>query len=568
MMNSNSGGGVMNGGGGGEIIRPKAMKVTTIHPRMLQEFHEECAKLNIAETDRDYQHHQAQQWHSKWTLQQNQHHQYHQQLTSTQTRSPEDFRLGAKNPSLSDSSDCGNPADSTCSESPPPQPNNSTPLLRPVALRVSHTHNPPTNHVNPFMLPGPQHQHQLPQQPPSQMQLPTIAPPPTLMAPSPLHLPSAPASPLTLPSEVIYQYHADDEELYSLGDSTSTSQKIPSVIMQHPRSVLDAAKERVLHALAISGGDVQTKQFEQSLSHLAKFYEETEWDARDVHGIYSNSSSSTIGSFGHSHASAGTIPGVRKIEGMWLTLSKPTYFGNLGENPNGDPMYTLGRMAFDMFLPTQLICSLQGNFNPVRVVSPEERQHLLEKVPKSLQEEVVSGASVLRTYNIITAFTIEPNLADYPDAPNKAVRRPIKGIMTVNGYVLPDPSTPNRLSIWFTGGTIEPNDDPSDQREWHRFFGNQTQDGRTFGEKVRLLAVNLLLGAEAPTEMKEDGSMEFSFSRPLGGHGVAYVDVVYLDETLRIVRGHRGTILCFTRIPDQEEAVTATAPSAPINVVM
>lgn len=156
----------------------------------------------------------------------------------------------------------------------------------------------------------------------------------------------------------------------------------------------------------------------------------------------------------------------------------------------------------------------------------------------------------LSTNSIVTAFTIEPHLADYPNAPNKDVRRPIKGIMTTYGYVLPDPTVPNRLSIFFTGGRIEPNDDAYDQREWKRLFSKK-QPSRSMGEQVRLLAASVLMGAEAPSEMNvEDGSLEFSFSRPLGGHGVAYVDVIYLDDTFRVVRGHRGTIFCFVRVPD------------------
>ena len=148
----------------------------------------------------------------------------------------------------------------------------------------------------------------------------------------------------------------------------------------------------------------------------------------------------------------------------------------------------------------------------------------------------------------MTAFTIEPHLADYPDAPNKDVRRPIKGIMTTHGYCLPDPLTPNRLSIWLTGGKIAPNDDEHDQREWKRLFGRNLPS-RTLGEKARVFAANLLMGAQVPKEMQEDGTMEFYFTRPLGGHGVAYNDVVYMDDTMRIVRGHRGTVFVFARIP-------------------
>ena len=84
------------------------------------------------------------------------------------------------------------------------------------------------------------------------------------------------------------------------------------------------------------------------------------------------------------------------------------FFGNLGETAEGDPLYTLGRMAFDMFLPTQLVVSLQGNFNPVHVVPDEERQHTLEnKVPKSLVDEVLMGNHVLRTYKYVSFWNVD-----------------------------------------------------------------------------------------------------------------------------------------------------------------
>lgn len=153
--------------------------------------------------------------------------------------------------------------------------------------------------------------------------------------------------------------------------------------------------------------------------------------------------------------------------------------------------------------------------------------------------------------SVITAFTIETSLADYPDAPNKDVRRPIHGIMTTYGYTLPDPEVPNRHSIWITGGKIEPNNDASDIQEWKRLFSiHPPKHG--LGEQAKLLAVKLLMGASIPDKMNDDGSMEYSFSRPLGGHGVAYVDVLYLDNSLRVVRGHRGTYFVFSRLPKED----------------
>lgn len=284
------------------------------------------------------------------------------------------------------------------------------------------------------------------------------------------------------------------------------------------------ARDSVLYSLAITQGDVDSSKFVQSLDPLLKYFSQKELDTRPS-----------------------VVHQADSVDGMWLTLSKPTYFGCLGENDNGDPMYTLGRMAFDMFSPTNLVCSLQGNFNPVEVVCDEDRKKMLEQVPKALREEVESGKTVLRTYHVVTAFTIEPPQAAFPNAPNKDVHRPIKGIMTTFGYSLPDPNVPNRHSIWFTGGRIEPNNDPADIVDWTRLFTLHPPK-HSWGEKAKLLAVKLLMGATVPESMADDGSMEFAFTRPLGGHGMAYVDVVYLDETLRIVRGHRGTIMVFSRI--------------------
>lgn len=288
---------------------------------------------------------------------------------------------------------------------------------------------------------------------------------------------------------------------------------------------VEKARDEVLHSLAVTGGDVDSEKFKVTIDPLEKYFSKQELDTRPQ------------------------VVGADSVNGMWLTLSKPNFFGCLGENDNGDPMYTLGRMSFDMFSPTNLVCSLQGNFNPVEVVAEEDRKAMLQAVPKSLREEVESGETVLRTYHVVTAFTIESSLAAFPDAPNKDVYRPIKGIMTTYGYSLPDPNTPNRHSIWFTGGRIEPNDDPQDIKSWKHLFDLHPPK-RTFGEKAKLLAVQLLMGATVPKRVAEDGSMEYTFTRPLGGHGMAYVDVIYLDEGMRIVRGHRGTTFVFSRLPD------------------
>lgn len=290
----------------------------------------------------------------------------------------------------------------------------------------------------------------------------------------------------------------------------------------HFQKNMTKARDNLLLSLEKTKGDVESEEFKDSLDALLQHY------------------SSTLSS---------ALLSSQTLDGMWLQLSKPTYFGCLGENEDGDPLYTLGRMSFDMFSPTNIICSIQGNFNPIEAVGEAERKMILQAVPKSLREEVENNNSTIRTYHIVTAFTIEPGYAlqAFPDAPNKDVKRPIKGIMTTYGYSLPDPNVPNRHSIWFTGGKLQPNNDPADIKAWLDLFTLHPPK-HTFGEKAKLLAVKLLMGATVPDGMDKSGMMNFAFTRPIGGHGVAYVDVIYMDGTVRVVRGHRGTTMAFSRL--------------------
>ncbi len=86
-----------------------------------------------------------------------------------------------------------------------------------------------------------------------------------------------------------------------------------------------------------------------------------------------------------------------------------------------------------------------------------------------------------------------------------------------------------------------------DIEEWMKIFQGGSWKRHLY-EKARLLAARLLLGAEVPEGMDPDGSMRFKLNRPIGGHGTAYVDVLYLDETLRVVRGHHGSLFVFSRV--------------------
>lgn len=137
------------------------------------------------------------------------------------------------------------------------------------------------------------------------------------------------------------------------------------MIAPKPQSaVLQQARENLLYQLAVAKGETDSPAFLDCLSILEQQY------------------NSNL-------ASEPTDYSYAEHVGTWLTLTKPTFFGCLGDNDSGDPMYSLGRMTFDMFTPSGLICSLQGNFNTVHPVS---------EVPEGLIAQVGTDPSVLRTY--------------------------------------------------------------------------------------------------------------------------------------------------------------------------
>ena len=136
-----------------------------------------------------------------------------------------------------------------------------------------------------------------------------------------------------------------------------------------------AARESLLQELAVSGGETSSDKFQAALQILQQHQQQQQQQ---------QSSRNTT-----SHA------------GLWLTLTKPTFFDCLGDNDQGDPLYTLGRMSFGLGAPGNLVCSLQGNFNRIERVIDNNHNNNVDAtmpVPKSLREEIVVGTAALETY--------------------------------------------------------------------------------------------------------------------------------------------------------------------------
>ena len=355
--------------------------------------------------------------------------------------------------------------------------------------------------------------------------------------------------------------HQQQQQVIPARSEMVRSEMAAFLKQQRYRSELQQTKTALLHALQMTGGDVTAEPFLHALKRLRGLYKRSGLDCRRQVVSASATAAAAAAAPNDTSASASTP----QLEGMWLTLSRPNFHDCLGLNEQREYRYTLGRMSFGMYRPTNLVCSVQGTFNPVHRVDAQDIDEV-ESVPRSLRRELHEGRALLRTYNIVTAFSIEPASTEFGgNSPNATVSRPIRGIMTTYGYILPDPSTPNRLSVWFTGGTVEV-DDEDDADEWKRIFGGDTtgtaagaaadagpmappRPGPSLSERAKMLAAKLLLGASVPHGMEDDGSMSFQLKRPVGGHGNTYVDTIYLDDTLRIMQGHHGSLYVMARVP-------------------
>jgi len=368
-------------------------------------------------------------------------------------------------------------------------------------------------------------------------------------------------------------------DLFEEKNRVSEEKEVFQMISSPRAWITKTIRSELIEALQNVSGDVKDKRFLSSLEVLARFYKASGRDARV--NPWSGRRESDESGYGYYGGDIGGPTSSDLLEGSWLNMSRPNYVECLGNNADGDFMYTLGRMSFDMFQPGNLICSVQSTHNTIKIVG--EREELPTSVPSSLKEEVSrmcdsNGASaakrpLLRSYDIAVSMTIEPPSTVGQPEP-QGIQSPttrMRAVMSVKGYVLPDPNTPNRLTVWFIGGKLSParlasgdGGDTDDEDETVCEETHTGEDGyggfgdwtalfakgkwrKTLAERARAMAAKLLLGADVPNKMEEDGHMEYSLHRPVGGHGKVYVDVLYLDEDILIMRGHHGTIYAMSR---------------------
>ena len=197
------------------------------------------------------------------------------------------------------------------------------------------------------------------------------------------------------------------------------------------------------------------------------------------------------------------------LMGNWRLISAPS-FPDGEQRSDGSYVYTLGRLAFNMFQPQDLKVVINQVLQPVFPIAGGE-QH---------------------THNIEVEFTtLSPDIA------------PLSGV--VRNLAVCWPYSDNVLQVWFTGGVLEPTED-TDLKQWQATFGNSSAPPRPNGLKnwFQGLLLKLMFGLVPPEAMNaETGRVEFQMTRSRKG----MLTLLYLDDELRITRGQKETVLVCER---------------------
>lgn len=197
------------------------------------------------------------------------------------------------------------------------------------------------------------------------------------------------------------------------------------------------------------------------------------------------------------------------IDGEWLLISEPN-FPQSQQLADGRFAYTLGRLAFNMFQPTKLKVVIDRVLQPV---FPLEN-------------------GKLRSYDIVVEFTII----------DESVPQ-LSGIVRNQGIC--ELVSDKLLQVQFTGGTLTPQSSTK-INEWKAVFGEQGKPEKTnLQDKLMSVFLKLMFGLVPPQTMNpETGEIAFIMNRSPKGK----LEILYLDEEMRITRGEKGTVLICERI--------------------
>lgn len=217
------------------------------------------------------------------------------------------------------------------------------------------------------------------------------------------------------------------------------------------------------------------------------------------------------------------------LPGDCRTVTIPHYPGRIKAEDESVFQYTLGRLSFNIFQPNELVCTVTAIRNQVQ---------LLHNVPDSLDVKQGDNTAVF-SYNIICDLIIHT-----PDGD-------LEANLINEGFCRQSEDRDNRMKVTFKGGTLVPSSSTCDNDRllalWKKTFANAYEIAnkrRSLLGWVYLFCLKLFLGLVLPTDYQNFGSTrhENAFNFEINRAPKGFIDVLYLDDHMRITKGNRGTI--------------------------
>jgi hypothetical protein len=154
-----------------------------------------------------------------------------------------------------------------------------------------------------------------------------------------------------------------------------------SVEPPRPSTKSSTDVEEFYQTLVSSGRDIEAAAVKSALDKLSQTYTT---DARTCTSLSPN------------------------YDGDWIMESLPTFPDLLGYNNDGDALYTMGRLTYNLIQPANVVCSVQKITQHIHKLSNDPASLDAEGsvmippfVPKSLREEIEKDPSELRSYRYV-----------------------------------------------------------------------------------------------------------------------------------------------------------------------
>mmetsp|Transcript_4162 Transcript_4162/g.6354 ORF Transcript_4162/g.6354 Transcript_4162/m.6354 type:complete len:316 (+) Transcript_4162:46-993(+) len=202
------------------------------------------------------------------------------------------------------------------------------------------------------------------------------------------------------------------------------------------------------------------------------------------------------------------------FEGHWLGLTAPTFPGRIEGTPDDVYKFKLGRMSFNQFQPADLVCTVDRIVNPVIPINDDSDSDS----DSSADDEAAAASLACFSYSFHSSISIATKCGN--DLPALLISDAICRPWT---HTNEEDCIKGRVEVAFGGGSLEPVKNLIGDEGYNRLWGE------TF---------NVVMDQDVPQ------SFRYDVERPFKG----FIDVLYLDEELRITRGNMGTIVIAERV--------------------